>query len=408
MRVIAVIPARYASTRLPGKPLRLLDGRPMLQHVYEAAKKAAGLDDIVIATDDERVLKAASDFGACALLTSPEHASGTDRLHEVMEREPADVYINIQGDEPLLKPDDISRLTDFMRKRPDVDAGTLYASITADEAENPNLVKIVLSHSGRALYFSRSPIPYPRDGGQASYNGHIGVYAYRAPVLRRFPSLPPSPLEETEKLEQLRLLQADIAIYGIAASAMTRGVDTAEDLAAVESILSGKKAEIAPDWAQIRLIITDVDGVLTDGSLVYGPQGEELKIFNARDGLGAILARKNNIRTAILSGRDCAALRARFKDLGIDNLFLGRLDKGSACAEILHIEGVERGQAAFIGDDLPDLEAFAHCGVKVAPANAEPEVKAAADYITKACGGQGVLREVVDKILVARSESPVF
>lgn len=405
MRIIAVIPARYASTRLPGKPLCQIAGKPMLRHVYEAAGMASELDDIIVATDDERVLNAARDFGAKAMLTSAQHASGTDRIHEVMEREMADVYINIQGDEPLLNAEDISRLADFMRRRGDVDVGTLYAPISMEEARNPNLVKVVLSHSRRALYFSRAPIPYPRDGRHASYNGHMGVYAYRAPILRRFPSLPPSPLEETEKLEQLRLLQADIAIYGVEASFMTRGVDTEEDRLSVERIMAGKRPKRAHDWARIKLIITDVDGVLTDGSLVYGPHGEELKIFNARDGLGAILAKRNNILTAVASGRDCAALRARLENLGIDNFVLGRLEKGQACADIMRKAEVEQEDTVFIGDDLPDLEAFAQCGLKVATANAGPEVKNAADYVTATRGGEGAFREVVDKILAARSNA---
>lgn len=403
MRIIAVIPARYASTRLPGKPLRLIAGKPMLQYVHEAAKEASGLDDIIIATDDARIMEAARGFGAQAMLTSPAHASGADRLHEVMGHEPADVYINIQGDEPLIKAEDISRLADFMRQRLDVDVATLYAPITAQEAQDPNLVKVVLSHSGRAFYFSRAAIPCPRDGGKAFYYGHIGIYAYRASILRRFPNLPPSPLEQIEKLEQLRLLQADIAIYGLETAAMTHGVDTEEDLAAVEKILAGNGPDTGDKWAAIKLIITDVDGVLTDGSLIYGPQGEYLKVFDSHDGMGVILARKNNIGIAILSGRDCAALRARLKDLGIDNIILGRLEKGPACREILAREGVEPDEAIFIGDDTQDLAAFRECGLKAAPADAMPQVKKAADYVTKARGGQGVLREIVDKILAARA-----
>ena len=241
MSMIAVIPSRYASTRLPGKPLVDICGKPMVQHVYERVRRVSLFDEVLVATDDERILNAVEAFGGAACMTSPDCPSGSDRLIEVAKSHPADVYVNVQGDEPLVEPASIEKLARAMLDDPSLQMGTLCYPISAEQAQNPNLVKVVRAHNGNALYFSRSPIPFPRSGGIApQYFGHLGMYAYRREFLMNFGNLPYSPLENTEKLEQLRVLQAGIAIRVLEVEATGPGVDTPEDLEAVRRILTEK------------------------------------------------------------------------------------------------------------------------------------------------------------------------
>ena len=241
MSMIAVIPSRYASTRLPGKPLVDICGKPMVQHVYERVRRVSLFDEVLVATDDERIANAVEAFGGAACMTSPDCPSGSDRLIEVAKSHPADVYVNVQGDEPLVEPASIEKLARAMLDDPSLQMGTLCYPISAEQAQNPNLVKVVRAHTGNALYFSRSPIPFPRSGGIApQYFGHLGMYAYRREFLMNFGSLPYSPLENTEKLEQLRVLQAGIAIRVLEVEATGPGVDTPEDLEAVRRILTEK------------------------------------------------------------------------------------------------------------------------------------------------------------------------
>lgn len=241
MSMIAVIPSRYASTRLPGKPLVDICGKPMVQHVYERVRRVSLFDEVLVATDNERIANAVEAFGGAACMTSPDCPSGSDRLIEVAKSHPADVYVNVQGDEPLVEPASIEKLARTMLDDPSLQMGTLCYPISAEQAQNPNLVKVVRAHNGNALYFSRSPIPFPRSGGIApQYFGHLGMYAYRREFLMNFGSLPYSPLENTEKLEQLRVLQAGIAIRVLEVEATGPGVDTPEDLEAVRRILTEK------------------------------------------------------------------------------------------------------------------------------------------------------------------------
>ena len=238
MSIIAVIPSRYASTRLPGKPLVDICGKPMVQHVYERVRQVSLFDEVLVATDDERIAAVVEGFGGKVCMTSPDCPSGSDRLIEVASSHPADIYVNVQGDEPLVEPSSIEKLAKVMLENDDLQMGTLCYPITAEQAQNPNLVKVVCAHNGNALYFSRSPIPFPRSGGIApSYFGHLGMYAYRRDFLMNFGSLPYSPLENTEKLEQLRVLQAGIAIRVLEVEAAGPGVDTPEDLEEVRRII---------------------------------------------------------------------------------------------------------------------------------------------------------------------------
>ena len=236
-RIVAVIPARLESTRLPRKPLRLIAGHPMIAWVYHRARRAASLDHVLIATDSSEIVDYCRTAGIPAEMTSAAHRSGTDRIVEVMSRIAADIYVNIQGDEPMVTPEHIELMLGPFRESPETQVSTLKVAISQEEARNPNNVKVVTDVAGRALYFSRALIPHDRDGsGQVQYYKHMGLYAYSAAALARFKTLPPSALEQLEKLEQLRLLENGVPIHVVETSEDTIGVDTEEDLKKVDEL----------------------------------------------------------------------------------------------------------------------------------------------------------------------------
>jgi 3-deoxy-manno-octulosonate cytidylyltransferase (CMP-KDO synthetase) len=240
-RVVAVIPARLASTRLPGKVLRPIAGVPMLGWVYRAALACPKLDQVLIATDSPEVVAYADSQGWPSIMTSAALASGTDRVHAVAAMVDADIYVNIQGDEPLLRPEHIDALL-WPFSRTDAEVTTLSTPCRPEQLDDPNAVKVVTANNGRALYFSRATIPYQR-GTPLSPRKHIGLYAYRKAALRRFAELPPSPLESVERLEQLRWLEEGISIHVVPTPFDTIGVDTEEDLLAAERILQQQVGE---------------------------------------------------------------------------------------------------------------------------------------------------------------------
>jgi len=237
LRIAGVIPARLSSTRLSRKVVREIAGRPMVEWVWRAAQTSGLMDPVVVATDSEEVAAICRERGMPVQMTSTACPSGSDRVREVAQRIDADIYVNIQGDEPTLTAEffpPLLRLFD----RPEVEVATLAVPCPADEIANPNAVKVVTALDGRALYFSRATIPFDRDGtGLARYRKHLGIYAYRKPALERFAALPPSPLERLERLEQLRLLENGIALYVADAPRDTIGVDTEEDLVRAEAVL---------------------------------------------------------------------------------------------------------------------------------------------------------------------------
>jgi len=238
LTVLGVIPARLSSQRLPRKVLREVAGRALVLRVYDAAKRSAHLSDLLIATDSRDVVAVCAANGVPAVVTSPDHASGTDRVWEVAQNRPADVYVNIQGDEPLITPRHIERLVQPFLSQPETQVTTLCIRATDDELPNPAVNKVVIGIDGYALYFSKYPIPYDRDGRGTPRYKHIGLYAYRRTALEAFHALPPSPLELTERLEQLRFLEHGIRIRVVETDEPTIGVDTEDDLRAVEAWLA--------------------------------------------------------------------------------------------------------------------------------------------------------------------------
>ncbi len=243
MKIIGVIPARYGSSRFPGKPLAMIQGKPMVVHVYERACRAKNLSDVVIATDDKRILLEAARFGAHAVMTRVDHASGSDRIAEVADSLEVDVVVNIQGDEPLIEPDMIDQVVEPLLEDTSAPMATLKKKITSqDDLKNPNIVKVITDNHGYAIYFSRACIPFPKKGWKEILEGklenmpegeffrHIGIYAYRKDFLLQYTKMPAGRLEHIEELEQLRVLENGFKIKVAETEYETISVDAPEDI----------------------------------------------------------------------------------------------------------------------------------------------------------------------------------
>lgn len=239
-QILGVIPARLASTRLSRKVLREIAGRPLLAWVVDAARSCPQFSDVLVATDSAEVVDLCRQLNVTCELTSPDLPSGTDRIHAISQRHPAEIYVNVQGDEPFLRPDHVDALLrPFAHSH--VDVTSLKVRCTPENINNPNAVKVVTAADGRALYFSRASIPYDRDGAQPVYWKHIGLYAYRRAALQLFPALPASELERTERLEQLRFLENGFSVYVEPTEYDTVGVDSEADLMAAERMLAQRR-----------------------------------------------------------------------------------------------------------------------------------------------------------------------
>ena len=237
-----IIPARYGSSRLEGKPLIKVADKPIIQWVYEKAMQSELADLIIVATDDKRIFDAVKAFGGNAEMTSTEHKCGSDRIKEVVMRHPEISYIvNLQGDEPLIKPESIDEVAKNVKYDDKADISTLIRPITSEEAENQNLVKCVVDNSGFALYFSRSKIPFERNIGKSVFYGHLGIYGYKREALIKMTELPQSPYEMSESLEQLRALQNGMKIKTSVVDFVPVGIDTAEDVEKFKSLVSAGK-----------------------------------------------------------------------------------------------------------------------------------------------------------------------
>lgn len=238
MSILGVIPARYGSSRFPGKPLAIIGGKPMIAHVYGRCKEASGLNAVVVATDDTRIFEAVKAFGGEVMMTSASHPTGTDRLLEVVDRMPDfQAYVNIQGDEPFIDPRQINQVCDMLREAEDARVATLSMRMEdLSDLDNPNVIKVVTAANGRALYFSRSEIPHVRDGERADWHAaygfqrHIGIYGYTKPALAHIAQLKRGRLEAAESLEQLRWMEAGIPVYVSQSDYRSLAVDTPEDL----------------------------------------------------------------------------------------------------------------------------------------------------------------------------------
>jgi 3-deoxy-manno-octulosonate cytidylyltransferase (CMP-KDO synthetase) len=242
LKIVGVIPARLGSTRLHEKVLKPIQGKPMVEWVWRRASQAKKLQDVIVATDDARIVSAVESFGGKAMMTDPAHPNGSSRIAEVASKVQADVFINIQGDEPMMHPQGIDQLAEVFEKKSEIQVATLAVrKNSAEDFENPNVVKVVCDAEGRALYFSRSPLPYFREkpAQGITYLKHLGIYGYRKNFILDFVKWKPGILENIEKLEQLRILERGIAIQVIETAHDSVSVDTAEDLVAVEEKMRG-------------------------------------------------------------------------------------------------------------------------------------------------------------------------
>ncbi|MBV8072319.1 MAG: 3-deoxy-manno-octulosonate cytidylyltransferase [Acidobacteriaceae bacterium] len=248
-RILGVIPARFASSRFPGKALASLAGKPMVQHVWERAQHSRYLDEVLVAADDERIARAVRGFGGRVRMTRSDHPSGTDRLAEIASADPATIFVNIQGDEPLIDPGAIDAAILSMNDDEAVSMSTLKKKIIdPTDIVNGNVVKVVTNLAGDAIYFSRCPIPYERDGRKGvTYFKHVGLYVYRRDLLLRYPELRVGPLEEAECLEQLRALENGYRIRVVETDYESLGVDTPEDLERVNDLFSAMAARFSPE-----------------------------------------------------------------------------------------------------------------------------------------------------------------
>lgn len=382
MKAVAIIPARYASTRLPGKALAKICGKTMIERVLEIAQGAKKLAGVYVATDDPRIADVVENAGGKVLMTSQACSSGTERLIEAANNLHADVYINVQGDEPLLESKAIDVLLSAFEDE-QTRVASLYCKMDAEEALLPQNVKVVMDHGGNAMYFSRAPIPFPRDKSAVpDYKCHLGIYGYRRETLLNFVKLPPSPLEKIEQLEQLRYLQAGIPIRMLEVPKMGGGVDTRDDLEKTIKIISDRKRQRALEKLPgIKIIVTDVDGVLTDGSLYYGPEGEILKKFNAKDGGAIKELQRRGVQIAILSGRASEALKRRAEDLDIKEVVMGSHDKRKDFISLLERLGAKPEDCAYIGDDYLDLPVYGLAGVSIAAPGSVAAVREMADLV---------------------------
>jgi 3-deoxy-manno-octulosonate cytidylyltransferase (CMP-KDO synthetase) len=239
MKAIAVIPARLASTRLPRKMLREIAGIPLVGHVYKAVRSSPLLEDVIVATDADEILQVCRKNGWNARMTSRAHRSGTERVHEVSNSIPADIYVNVQGDEPMIRPEHIASLLGLV-ENPGVQVGTLATPASPEDVVNVHANKVVVDLAGRALYFSHATIPFDRDGAKPRYLKHLGIYGYRKAALDRFVALPESSLERIERLEQLRFLENGMDIHVAVTPYDSIGIDTEDDLRQFEQSLSSR------------------------------------------------------------------------------------------------------------------------------------------------------------------------
>jgi 3-deoxy-manno-octulosonate cytidylyltransferase (CMP-KDO synthetase) len=393
-KALAVIPARYGSTRFPGKPLVPIAGVPMVLHVLHNVRAARLVDRVIVATDDARIADVVRADGGEAVMTSPDLPSGSDRVWSAAAESDASIIVNVQGDEPLLAGSVVDAL---VRALDDAafDISTPIVATPRHRAAAPDVVTVVRADSGEALYFSRQTIPYAADPVWR----HIGVYAYRRGALARFVDAAPTQLERAEQLEQLRALSIGLRIAAVPVDAVSLSVDRPEDVASVERILAGGQNAEGP---VIRLLVLDVDGVLTTGDVTYLPDGGQVMGFDVKDGFGIVRLLEAGIDVAVLSSRDSPALRRRVDELGIQHVRAGVRDKPAELIDLAAGLGVALDEVCYIGDDEPDAEAMALCGLSAAPADAVPSVRERAELKLRSGGGHGAVRELCDLLLSRR------
>ncbi|MEZ4686030.1 MAG: 3-deoxy-manno-octulosonate cytidylyltransferase [Bacteroidia bacterium] len=394
MRILGIIPARFDSSRFPGKPLARIAGKPMIQRVWEQCKKAESLAEVVVATDDARIFECVKAFGGKVMMTRSEHLNGTSRCAEVMASEAGfDALINIQGDEPIVDPKDIDTVAALLRKGHAI--ATLYADISEEDLGKKQVVKAAVSGE-KALAFSRDPNKLPDSEKRGK---HIGMYGFQAEIIKKLIALSPTENELNESLEQLRWLDNGYEIAIAHSPNQSQGVDLPEDLLKVEAMILTEKMK------KIRAVITDVDGVLTDGSISYLSNGEEIKTFNVKDGLICPILRRNGFSLGIITGRYSDMVERRAIELGFDIIEQGCKDKAGAIKSFAIQLELSLEEIAYVGDDINDLPALRLAGLSVSPADAPVYIRDQVHLSLERKGGKGAFRELGERLLVAQGKA---
>ena len=388
-KVVIVIPARRKSTRIPDKPLYELAGKAMLAWVIENCLKVSNADETVVATDDEEIARLSVEHGAKAIMTSESCNNGTDRCIEAIKSLEGDIFVNVQGDEPMIKHQDLEKLIDVSKREAKNIISMFYQ--TENEETNSSAVNVVLNKEGEALYFSRSKIPW----GSKTSNIHVGIYAFHKTLIGKIKNLKTPKNLESENLEQLAWLYGGVRIRMVECTNKPRGVNTYEDAREVDRYLR---------MSGIKAIALDVDGVMTDGTLLYGKDGEIVKAFNAKDGMALNVWKKKQLTVAIISGKKSYGLKKRIDDLKIKDFYLGVDDKVSAIREFAKNK-LTTDEICYLGDDVNDILAMRTCGMSFAVADAVDDVKAEANQVLTRCGGHGAVRELVELLLEYKQSS---
>lgn len=381
-----VIPARMESKRLPQKPLLDIAGKSLISWVIDVALKVNFKSEIIVATDDIRIKEEAEKSGIKSIITSKDIKNGTERILEILDQVDSEYIINLQGDEPLVHPNDLNHLFEKIKSN-DSDIVSICHEIDDLEANEPSNVKVVFDSNFYALYFSRSKIPY----GAKSFFCHKGIYAFKRASMEKIKNLKVSKLEDIENLEQLRWLDNNISIKMLITNYKSIGVDTPDDLLRAENAILAKK---------IKGLICDIDGTLTNGLLWYGDKGEELKSFNVKDGLAIRKLLSKGFKIGFLSGRDSLPLRARVKDLGVEFIRFNQANKKKGCIELLNEMKLKSSDVAYIGDDESDIPCCSIIPFSFAVKNSHNDLKAISRFCLNKNGGDGVITEFIEKLNV--------
>ena len=388
-----VIPARMGSSRLPNKPLKQIAGKPLLEWVIKSAQNVNFNASLIVLTEDKIIKEFVNSLGVDCFKTDKLHKNGTARILEILDRIDSDFILNLQGDEPLVKPIDLEDLYETIKSN-EVDIASICHEVDNLEAENPSNVKVVFDINQNALYFSRSKIPY----GAKTFYSHKGIYVFKRSALQKIKLLKSSFLGNSEDLEQLQWLENNMSIKMLITKNKSIGVDTQDDFIKAENAI----------WSNnIKALICDVDGTLTNGLVWYGDNGEELKSFNVKDGSAIKKLLTKGFKVGFLSGRDSAPLRFRAKELGVEFIKFGQADKKKGCLELISEMKLEVKNVAYIGDDESDIPCFSLIPLSFAVKDCHQELKKISRFHLKAKGGEGVINEFIEKLNFLSTNSKI-
>ena len=388
-----LIPVRMGSSRLPNKPLKAIAGKPILEWVIKLAQNINFKASIKVLTEDRIIKDFVDSLGVEVFLTEKFHKNGTSRILEILDDIDSDFIMNLQGDEPLVNPVDLNNLYETI-KSSNADIASICHEVDSLEAEDPSNVKVVFDINQNALYFSRSKIPY----GAKSFYTHKGIYVFKRDALERIKFFKSSFLGYFEDLEQLQWLENNMSIKMLITKNKSIGVDTQDDLIKAENALLSNN---------IKALICDIDGTLTNGLVWYGHNGEELKSFNVKDGLAIKKLLSKGFKVGFISGRDSAPLRIRSKELGVKFVKFNQADKKQACLDLLREMKLEANNVAYIGDDESDIPCCSLIPFSFSVKDCHKDLKKISRFHLELKGGEGVVNEFIEKLNFLRTNKKI-